>query len=70
MWFAKFLEILKKHYVNITFADALVQMPSYVKFIKDILSNKCKPILSGTLTELFDFGCFVFFHSKFWFGMD
>ena len=28
--------------INIHFADALEQMPSYVKFLKDILSNKRK----------------------------
>ncbi|KAI3692075.1 hypothetical protein L6452_31884 [Arctium lappa] len=40
--FAKFLEVFKKLHINIPFADALAQMPSYVKFLKDILSNKRK----------------------------
>ena len=40
--FAKFLEVFKKLHINIPFADALTQMPSYAKFMKDILSNKCK----------------------------
>ena len=40
--FAKFLEVFKKLHINIPFADALEQMPSYVKFMKDILSNKRK----------------------------
>ncbi|KAI3709612.1 hypothetical protein L2E82_39378 [Cichorium intybus] len=40
--FAKFLEVFKKLQINIPFADALAQMPSYVKFLKDILSNKRK----------------------------
>ncbi|KAJ9548230.1 hypothetical protein OSB04_020773 [Centaurea solstitialis] len=40
--FTKFLEVFKKLHVNIPFADALAQMPSYVKFLKDILSNKRK----------------------------
>jgi hypothetical protein len=40
--FAKFLEVFKKLQINIPFAEALAQMPSYVKFLKDILSNKRK----------------------------
>lgn len=38
----KFLEVFKKLYINIQFAEVLFQMSSYVKFLKDILSNKCK----------------------------
>ena len=38
--FTKFMEVFKKLYINIPFADALEQMPSYVKFMKDILSQK------------------------------
>ena len=34
------MEVFKKLYINISFADALEQMPSYVKFMKDILSRK------------------------------
>jgi len=40
--FGKFLEVLKKLYLNIRFTEALTQMPSYAKFSKDILSNKRK----------------------------
>ena len=40
--FSKFLDVFKKLQINIPFADALEQMPSYVKFFKDILSNKRK----------------------------
>ncbi|XP_073120512.1 uncharacterized protein [Henckelia pumila] len=40
--FAKFLEVFKKLHINILFADALFQMPSYAKFLKDILSEKRK----------------------------
>ena len=32
--------MFKKLHINIPFADALEQMPNYVKFIKEILSNK------------------------------
>ena len=38
--FPKFLEVFKKMHINIPFADALEQMPSYVKFMKEILSKK------------------------------
>ncbi|XP_073152742.1 uncharacterized protein [Henckelia pumila] len=40
--FAKFLEVFKKLNINIPFADALMQMPSYAKFLKEILSSKRK----------------------------
>ena len=38
--FTKFMEVFKKLHINIPFADALEHMPSYVKFMKDILSKK------------------------------
>ena len=38
--FTKFMEVFKKLHINILFADALEQMPSYVQFMKDILSQK------------------------------
>ncbi|XP_057989126.1 uncharacterized protein LOC131172199 [Hevea brasiliensis] len=38
--FSKFLEVLKKLYINIPFTDAIFQMPSYAKFLKEILSTK------------------------------
>ena len=38
--FTKFMEVFKKLHINIPFADALEQKPSYVKFMKDILSQK------------------------------
>jgi len=38
--FEKFLEVLKKLYINIPFIEALSQMPSYAKLLKEILSNK------------------------------
>ena len=36
--FTKFMDVFKKLHINIPFVDALEQMPSYVKFMKDILS--------------------------------
>ncbi|XP_057997613.1 uncharacterized protein LOC131176574 [Hevea brasiliensis] len=38
--FGKFLEVLQKLYINIPFTEALSQMSSYAKFLKDILSKK------------------------------
>ena len=40
--FSKFLETFKKLHINIPFAEALTQMASYAKFIKEILSKKRK----------------------------
>ena len=34
------MEVFKKLQINIPFADALEQMPTYVKYVKDILSKK------------------------------
>ena len=36
----KFLEALKRLYINIPFLDAISEMPSCAKFVKDLLSNK------------------------------
>ncbi|KAL5580208.1 hypothetical protein UlMin_012650 [Ulmus minor] len=38
--FGKFLEILKQLHINIPLVEALQQMPNYVKFMKDVLTNK------------------------------
>ena len=38
--FSKFLEIFKKLQINIPLAEALVQMPKYAKFLKEIIINK------------------------------
>ncbi|XP_073221659.1 uncharacterized protein [Cicer arietinum] len=40
--FRKFVELLKKVNINISLTEALSQMPSYAKFLKEILSNKRK----------------------------
>ena len=42
MQFTKFMEVFKKLHINIPFDDALEQIPSYVKFMKDRLSKKRK----------------------------
>ena len=41
-YFSKFLELFKKLHINIPFVVALAQMPSYAKFLKEILGNKRK----------------------------
>jgi hypothetical protein len=40
--YARFVELLKKLNVNIPFTDVVTQMPTYAKFLKDILSNRRK----------------------------
>ena len=40
--FSKFLEIFKKIEINIPFADDITQIPSYAKFLKNILGKKKK----------------------------
>ena len=40
--FSRFLNMFKKMEVNISFSEALTQMPHYAKFMKDILSRKRK----------------------------
>nr|XP_009797236.1 PREDICTED: uncharacterized protein LOC104243694 [Nicotiana sylvestris] len=72
--FAKFLEILKQIHINIPFTDALMQMPSYAKNLKEILSSKkkleeisvvmltekCSAILQNKLLQKFgDIGSFT-----------
>ncbi|XP_024963155.1 uncharacterized protein LOC112503329, partial [Cynara cardunculus var. scolymus] len=40
--FKKFLDIFKQLHINIPLVEALEEMPSYVKFLKDILNKKRK----------------------------
>ena len=37
--YSKFFEVIKKLYVNIPLLDAM-QVPTYAKYLKDILNNK------------------------------
>ena len=39
-YFKRFLDIFKRLEINIPFAEALEQMPTYAKFMKEILSKK------------------------------
>ncbi|XP_070046870.1 uncharacterized protein [Nicotiana tomentosiformis] len=40
--FGRFLDVLKKVYVNLPFTKVLSQMPAYAKFLKEILTKKRK----------------------------
>ncbi|KAJ1255266.1 hypothetical protein BS78_K270700 [Paspalum vaginatum] len=48
--YSKFVEIIKKLYVNISLLDAM-QVPTYAKYLKDILNNK-KPLPSTEIVHL------------------
>ena len=60
--FTKFMDVFKKLHINIPFADTLEQMPSYVKFMKDILSKKRR--LSYFETMNFTEECSAIFQRK------
>ncbi|KAG9442239.1 hypothetical protein H6P81_018093 [Aristolochia fimbriata] len=51
--FSKFIDIFKKLEINISFVEALMQIPQYAKFLKEVLSGKRKIEEQGTvmLTE-------------------
>ncbi|XP_073158913.1 uncharacterized protein [Henckelia pumila] len=51
--FSKFLDVFKKININISFADALEQMPPYAKFMKNVMSRKrkLKEFETAKLTE-------------------
>ncbi|XP_050233295.1 uncharacterized protein LOC126681788 [Mercurialis annua] len=48
--FHKFLEIFKKLQINISFADALREMPQYAKFLKEIITKKRSWDDKGTIS--------------------
>ncbi|XP_050238246.1 uncharacterized protein LOC126687733 [Mercurialis annua] len=50
--FHKFLEIFKKLQINISFADALREMPQYAKFLKEIITKKRSWDDKGTISDL------------------
>ena len=47
--FSRFLDVFKKIEINLPFAEALIQMPNYAKFLKDILSEKRKFTKEGVV---------------------
>ncbi|XP_052488025.1 uncharacterized protein LOC128041754 [Gossypium raimondii] len=40
--FGKFLELFKQLHINLTFVEAISQMPTYAKFLKELLTDKRK----------------------------
>ncbi|KAJ9169018.1 hypothetical protein P3X46_020488 [Hevea brasiliensis] len=60
--FGKFLEVLQKLYINIPFTEALSEMPSYAKFLKEILSKKRKLEDYGTVALIE--GCSAILQNK------
>jgi len=48
--YSKFVEVIKKLYVNIPLLDAM-QVPTYAKYLKDILNNK-KPLPSTEIVHM------------------
>ena len=40
--FKKFIEMMNKIYIDVLFTEVLTQMPTYAKFLKEILSKKRK----------------------------
>ena len=53
--FARFMDILKRLQINIPFTEALKQMPTYAKFMKELLTKKRK-INDQEIVEL-EAGC-------------
>ncbi|GKA92519.1 DNA-directed DNA polymerase [Tanacetum coccineum] len=46
----KFLENLKQLHINLSFIEALAQMPKYAKFLKSLLTNKARLEEACTIT--------------------
>jgi len=49
--YGKFLDTLKKFHINIPFLEAISDMPSYTKFLKDLLFNKGKLLENATISH-------------------
>ncbi|XP_019255161.1 PREDICTED: uncharacterized protein LOC109233751 [Nicotiana attenuata] len=62
--FGRFLEILKKLYVNIPFIEVLIQMPAYAKFLKEILSSKRKLGGGGAIVVKLNAYCSAILQNK------
>lgn len=54
--------MFKKLHINISFANALTQMPSYIEFMKEILTNKRK--LEENKTIMLTEGCSALLQNK------
>ena len=53
--FVGFMDILKRLQINIPFTEALEQMPTYTRFMKELLTNKRK--FPEQETTEFEAGC-------------
>ena len=60
--FGKFLNLFKQLHINLPLIEALSQMPRYVKFLKDLLSNKKK--LKKISTATIGMGCSAILQNK------
>ena len=49
--YSRFLDIFKKLQINIRFSEALEQMPTYAKFMKELLTKKMR-IMDDETVEL------------------
>ena len=47
--YGKFLETIKQFHINISFLEAITDMPSYAQFLKDLLSIKRKLLKNATV---------------------
>ena len=47
--FSRVLDVFKKIEINLPFVEALIQMPNYAKFLKDIMSKKRKFVEEGVM---------------------
>ena len=55
--------MLKKFHINIPFLEAIADMPSYAKFLKDLLSNKGKLLKNVTVSLIEE--CSAIIQNKF-----
>jgi len=47
--FLRFMDVLKRLQINILFTEALEQMPTYVRFMKELLTKKKKILIRKQL---------------------
>ena len=57
--YGKFIEMLKKFHINISFLEAVTDMPSYAKFLKDLISNKEKLLENATVALAEECGAII-----------
>ncbi|XP_057522603.1 uncharacterized protein LOC130802612 [Amaranthus tricolor] len=60
--YGKLLQVLSKLQINIPFLEAIKEMPSYAKFLKDIISNKRK--LAESVVETLNGQCSAILECK------